>query len=216
MNVEADKDIEREVSLTRRTKPIEKPKLEERLKPYALAPDAVRAELTLKRDMRVALDDRFPDKSAVHNLAAGTVADLKRWLGSPDNVLGHDRPKFGTLPDDRILEGVTVERFPPSKLTAEQRVALAAISREYLYGNSTSVSKYSPLIDGYFKSKFDKAILNIPLYGFSRVEIGPGATLEIGGSSSVFFTSLLRIHTSGTLSVVGSVKADIGRYEEFS
>jgi hypothetical protein len=88
------------------------------------------------------------------------------------------------------------------------------VSREYIYGNSKAVSKYASVIDGYFKRNFAEGLL-IPIYLFSVVVIGPGATLEIGTGSSVFFASKLRIHSTGVLSVVGTVKADIGTYEEF-
>ena len=215
VEVGRDDATEIDLQLTPREDDFRKPTLKERLARYDLSPDDIDAQpLVLRRGANLTLDRRFPDDRARRALPVRNMDDLRRWLGSPDDVFTHERPKFGDLPDPEILKDVSPERTPSSELSAPQRSALAAIAREYIHGNVAAVSGYQAVLDGYVTANLKE--VGIYAFLFSDVVIGPGATLEIGGSSSVFFATRLRIHTTGTLSVVGSVKADIGAYEEFS
>jgi hypothetical protein len=210
------KDSEVDVRLTPRKDKFHKPTLQQRLAPYGLA-EAARdlQDLRIRPGESMVLDRRYSDDRVYRELRARSIADIKRWLGSPDNVLGHGQPKFGPSPRAELLPREDAQHLSSAELTADERTALSAVSREYIHGNSKAVSKYASVIDGYFLRNFAEGLL-IPIFLFSVVEIGAGATLEIGASSSVFFASTLRIHATGVLSVVGTVKADIGTYERFT
>jgi hypothetical protein len=175
----------------------QRPTLAERLATYGLHPDQIKpSDLTLQEKQRVVLDyRRYQDKAAFTLLKPTSVIDLKRWHGSVDTAFGHGQPRFG-----QVLA-------PPSS-TAE---GLQAVAREYIYGNSKSVVQYKGLLDEYVS----RLNISVAIFFYSVVTINDGSILEIGNGSSVFFCDLLRMHSNGTLSVVGDVRADIGRYERF-
>ena len=183
------------------------PTQRDRLAVYGLADRTDLAPLTVRH--RTVLDFRtFPTKTSFTILRPKSAADLKKWVGTPDSAFGHDQPRFGSPPavPERQLSS-------PMLLSGSGQVALQALAREYIYGNSRSVVRFGGLIDRYVALVSET--ISVAIFLFSTVTIDDGAVLEIGNGSSVFFCDLLRIHKNGTLSVVGDMRADIGQYERF-
>ena len=213
--IEPDKTTEIDVTLIPKEGEFVKSTMAERLAVYGLAADKLSIQdLSVKRGEYLELDARrYPDDRSFTRLYARSANDIKTWLGAPDGAFGHDQPIFGPVP---ALDKLSPEALKESyRLEPEARTTLAATAREFIHGNSKSVSQYEGMIDNQFKMRFPEGLL-VSIFHFLTVTIGAGATLEIGGSTSVFFANRLRIHKTGTLSVVGTVKADIGTYEEFT
>lgn len=141
-------------------------------------------------------------------LHAESIAQLKRWTGSDDARFNHDRSIYGALADTELLDQLLRERPNISRLDRRQWLAVKALAREYVNGNSASVAKYEPLLSQLVK-------VRVPLYFYRVVTINAGATLEVGNGSAVFSCDELRIHKTGSLKPVNSVKIEIGTWKEF-
>lgn len=159
--------------------------------------------LTVAADQKISLDYRqYRDGAHVQVLSAKSLADLKRWVGSPEGIFVGEHPKFGSLPS---LQGIGGDR---TKLSSDQQVNLSAVAREYIYGNAGAVAAGDlKSIENLFKQL---ANVYVPIFFYQDVVINNGATLEIGKGSSAFVCNTLTIHHHGTLSVVGDVRADVG------
>jgi hypothetical protein len=196
-----------EVTIAADKGPEKKPTFAERLQVYGIDPQKTPPQsLRLRAGDRVALDAekaRDPRMFTINH--ARSISDLKRWIGSPDDAHVHDMPIFGPLPklDPGGLEG------RPQRANAD---ALRHIAREYIFGNISAVAQFEGALNRFVAGS---EIAHIPIFYFNDVLIDAGATLEIGRNSNVFTCDTLRIHRTGTLSVVGDVRADIGAYEVF-
>ncbi|WP_428312607.1 hypothetical protein [Hydrocarboniphaga sp.] len=184
---------------------------EERLAVYGIDARQQRiVDLDVPRGQTRALNaERDREQPGLVVLSAESIAQLKRWTGSDDGRFGHDRPIYGTLPDAEVLEALLRDKLQVERLKPREWTAVKALAREYLHGNSTSVSKYVPLL-----SQLIKAV-RVPLYFYRVVTINAGATLEVGNGSAVFSCDELRIHKTGSLKPVNSVKIEIGTWKEF-
>lgn len=212
--IEPGKTTQIDVVLAARKGDFPKPTPAQRLAVYGLDAEKVSLQdLTVKRGQYFELDARkLSDDRSFTRLHAKSIKDIKAWLGAPDSAFGHDQPIFGPLPAlDRLSPEALKE---PQRLDPEVRTTLAATAREFIHGNSRTVSQYEGMINDQFVTRFPAGLL-VSIFHYLTVTIDAGATLEIGGSTSVFYANRLRIHQTGTLSVVGTVKADIGTYEEF-
>ena len=188
-----------DVTMARSAK--ESPTFAERLAVYGLGePDGELSKLDVREGESVSLDYRKQrDDSDYRLLRTDNIDDIKRWLGTPDEVFPHEEPIYG----------------PPPPV-ARSKEAFEAIAHEYIYGNSRSVSKYALALKSVMASFYKEGVAIIPLFLYSVVTIGPGATLTVGSGSTVFFCDELHIHRTGVLEVVGTVKLDVGSYSEFT
>jgi hypothetical protein len=189
---------------------------EEIVKRYGLGDRVKPVDLTLERDQRVRLDRRVGrEVPGYAELQPKTIGDLKRYIGTPDHVFGHELPRFGPVPR---LAGeaakIPSDKADYAQVSVSTRAAIEAIANEYVQGNSASVSAYEPLLNAYMS----QAIIDIIIHGwfFNTVTIGPGAVLELGTTQTVLTASLLRVHITGLLEIDGPSTIDIGTYEEFS
>ena len=188
---------------------VKPPGLTERLKKYGLDGGALDIQpLDIRRGQRVDLDfEQYRDRRSYTLLRPESINDVKRWVGTPDSVFGHDHPRFGPVPhlDLKELDG-------GAQLGRDAMPALRAIANEFIHGNSKAVQQYEVLLDTYLLAR---ELINISIFFFTEVTIGDGAVLEVGKNSNVFVCDILHIHKNGTLSVVGDMRADIGSYEVF-
>lgn len=167
-----------------------KPSLQDRLKVYGLETTQLEP-IHVTRGQRLVLDYRkYPNNKHYSVLEPKSISDIKRWVGSPGNAFTGDQPRFG----------------PVSSRD------LSAAAREFVYGNSQSVVQFVPDIEEHLLA--NAQLIFVPIFLFTQVTIDDGATLVIGDGSSVFFADTLTIHPTGTLEVVGSVRSDIGLYQQ--
>src|SRR5262252_7799722 len=89
-----------ELSLTLEPRTTRRRSFEERLAKYDLDAKAIRTRpLTLDRDQGINLNyHTHREKSDFAILRASSVEQLKKWVGNPDHIWGHDRPVYGPLP----------------------------------------------------------------------------------------------------------------------
>jgi hypothetical protein len=181
----------------RRSKP---PSFEERLANYNLDLQKMQVNsLTLEAEKTLSLNYRtYPGKADFVALRAQTVMDLKKWIGASDHFWGHDQPIYGPLPE-----------------IANKKEALDRIAREYIHGNSVAVAKQAGALDALMASVNVKQVSRVYIFFYNIVTINAGATLVIGNGSNVFTCDELRIHKTGVLKPVGTVKIEIGTYKEF-
>jgi len=184
------------------------PTLAERLNVYGLDVGKLELQkLTVPRGQQVALDSHeYRDRRSYTMLTPQSISDMKRWIGTPDAVFGHDEPRFGPVPKLDVGDVKQAGQIPRESVSA-----LRAIANEYIHGNSKAVKKYELLLNTLLASRDDI----ISIFFFTEVTIGDGAVLEIGRNSNVFACDILHVHVNGILSVVGDVRADIGSYREF-
>jgi hypothetical protein len=185
---------------------------EQRLAVYGIDAKAQRiVDLDVPRGATRALNaEQDREQPGLAVLSAESIAQLKLWTGSDDARFGHDRPIYGSLADADLLDTLLRDKPQLERLKPREWAAVKALAREYLHGNATSVAKYAPLL-----SQLVKAKLRVPLYYYRVVTINAGATLEVGNGSAVFSCDELRIHTTGQLKPVNSVKIEIGSWKEF-
>ncbi|WP_211468220.1 hypothetical protein [Collimonas silvisoli] len=150
--------------------------------------DAVESprDLIVPKNTRVVLDSR--DQQYAHdwkNLSIKNVESAKRILGHPDNFFSS---KFS--------------RFPPPSLSmrSQPQDLAAATAREYVYGNSATVSQWQDQIN----SALFKEIWMFPVFILGTVTINAGGVLEIGNQANFFVCQLLRMHITGTLLIRGT------------
>jgi len=198
-------------------KPAEKPPgpkpLKERLMTYGLDADKLKIQsLNLKSDEHLNLNyKKHKDSRNFSVLETTTIADLKRWVGTPDSCFRHDLPIFGQLP--QLSKTVLSDEPLSSRLSATDRADLSKVANEYIHGNSLSVQQFEPVINGYLKV-IGQAL--VPVFFYNVVTIENGAVLEVGNGSSVFVADLVRIHTNGHFNIVGPCRVDVGKFEVFS
>ncbi|MDQ2632080.1 MAG: hypothetical protein M3Y75_14085 [Actinomycetota bacterium] len=201
--VEAKQTTEVRVALD---EPAPEPRtMADRLRPYGLEHRVDPRPLEVPCESTVVLDSRrYYDKRDFAVLMPESVDDLKRWIGTPDAAIGHDLPRFGTVPE--------LNMKGKEELGQSEQEALGKIAREYIFGNSKLVAEHKGLID---RELLKWTARDIAIFFFTVVTIDAGATLEVGNNSNVFTCDELRIHRNGTLSIVGDVKVDVGTYRVF-
>ena len=190
---------------------------EQRLAVYGLTPaDTPLEPLTLDAGQQMKLDNKpkvkFP---GYKQLFAKNVDELKRFVGSKDEVFGHAHPRFGDLPV--LSEDLTRVRSKKDEFVAaspEVKRGLERVADEYVYGNSKAVAQLKPVLDKYVSAIFVKGIY-VASFFYGVVTINANSVLELGSVSTVLFASVLRIHVTGKLKIVGPCKVDVGRVEEF-
>jgi hypothetical protein len=155
------------------------------------------------------------EKRGFKMLQTDTIAKLKQWIGSDDSRFGHDRPVYGPLPNREFLAKLNQDRVDFQTLNADETQAVMAIAREYVQGNSRSVTAYESVLNDAIKLTVRDGLSKFPLYFYKIVTIGAGATLEIGNGSAIFSCDELRIHKTGKLKPVANVTIEIGTYTEF-
>jgi len=174
--------------------------------------------LDVKENSVKVLDCRAEDTSpaAFKMLEAKSIAELKAWTGSDDRVFGHTRPVFGRLPDAKVVAGLMQPKRDLRRLGPEEVEAVKALSKEYIAGNSQSVAKYAPLLNDMIAATKNEARIKIPMYFFTIVTVGPGATLQLGNGSTLFACDVLRVHATGTVKAVNNVTIKVGTYQQYS
>jgi hypothetical protein len=182
------------------------PSLEERLKVYGLTPNQVQLEnlalgegecihLTLRGDSRFA--------KAAQRIPVKTVGDLKRLIGVPDSVVQqHCSCRFGA----ELAESVPAGFKSPNDLTPTQLETLRLAAKEFIYGNSQSVSHYEPALNLAI-SLVARSIISILL--FQDIIVERNATLTLDASIDVIFANKILIKLGGKIRALGSfVKYD--------
>lgn len=180
------------------------PSFATRLLKYGLQLDDITVrDLSLQEGEKLALDPQSPpDKSDVHFIELRTVNDVKRVLGHADKYYPGDYPRFGVRvpfkPDGEELQ----------RVTADFRAAL----REYVYGNSKSVSQWEASLNTWIGLEH----LGAYVFVYGVVDVGPFATLEIGPAG--LSCDVLRVEITGTVQVVSNqpVNIEIGTYEVYN
>ena len=157
------------------------------------------------------------DKDNFRILESKTIADIKKWIGSDDKHFNHSSPVLGKVQVhdiSRVAERVRKSEHP-GKISVDEIKSLDVIANEYIHGNARSVAQYADVFDKLIVASQVEWKVRMPIFFFNVVTIGPGATLEVGNGSAVFTCDELRIHKTGTLKPVGSMKIEIGTYKEF-
>jgi hypothetical protein len=214
--IERDRPFAFEATLTPRQRKSPST-FEERLKRYGIdARQATLAELDVPARTTVSLDYRHDRENASFRmLQADSIDRLKEWIGSDDRRFGHESPVYGPLPEPWRLAKLAEPGRGAQSYAPDEVQAVTALAREYVQGNSRSVQSYRETLDNMIRLTSRDVFKHVPLYFFRVVTIGAGATLEIGSGSAVFTCDELRIHKTGTLKPVGSVKIEIGTWTEF-
>jgi hypothetical protein len=132
-------------------------------------------------------------------VAVASVEAAKAMVGHPDETWGG-----GTLPRFSAI-AVSTNTDPAS-------IARQA-AREFVYGNSSSVSHWKDEIDKYV---FDES-WSFHLFTMGTVTINAGATLVVGQGSNFFLCEKLRMHVTATLLIKGPgpVQVQPLSYESF-
>ncbi len=181
------------------------PSFADRLKRFHLAhADLTIQDLTVAREQHVRLDARADTmKADLHRVILRTPAEAKATLGSDDTYWATKHPRFGAV------FGRTPDPFVAGQLTIDQR----AVLREFIYGNSQSVSReWQALLSEVLATD----PFEIGVFVYNVVTVNAGATLEVGAGG--LCCDLLRVHTTGTVDVSGGGPTVIqtGTYEAFS
>jgi hypothetical protein len=184
----------------------------ERLGHYVDGLDPERIEdLTVERGEDVVLG---PRSAGYHALEARSIDDLKRWTGSRDKDFGHDRPRFGKLPEvDRKDVEPRRSKADFQKVSETGRRFLEHVAHEYIHGNAVAVKEYHKVLDDYVKLIYPGGLV-IPAFLLKIVTVQNGATLTVA-PNSVLVADILRVHNNGRLVMRKNSSFDVGTYETF-
>ena len=202
--LEPDSTTEHKVSLEPKEEWL--PTFEERLGAYGISPEQAVDKVELKEgEWRVVENNE--DQPGLIRLKAGTLRDVRQFIGAPFGVFNHGEPRFGDLevPEE------TIERLSKGELIAEDKVILNTFALEYLYGNENA---YAELVEFLVPYIFAFVLSDFWFHVYRELTIPAEAAYEFGPGTLVL--DRLRIHTTGRLIPRGQCRFDIGHWEEFS
>lgn len=112
------------------------------------------------------------------------VSSAKRIIGISDEIWGVNAPRFGVASQEEISDPATFAAFA---------------TREYVYGSSRSVERWTEHIN---REIFSEP-WQFPIFILGTVTINAGAVLVVGKKSNFFVCGLLRMHVTATLKITG-------------
>jgi hypothetical protein len=183
------------------------PTFEERLEAYGISPKQAVEKVELEETEWRVIENK-EEQPGLICLKAGTLQDVRQFVGAPFGVFDHDEPRFGTLevPEE------TIERLcSEAELTAEDHVVLNNLVGEHLYGNELAYAELMTMVAPYIAALVAGSFW---VHAYRELTIPAGATYQFGPGTLVL--DRLRIHTTGKLIPKGQCKFDIGHWEEFS
>jgi hypothetical protein len=187
-------------SLRKNTSP--PPPFTDMLNKYGVKRDAASIpNLTVQAGTTLVLDPKSPKLSLdIHYLELNTIDQVKNVLGHPDKHWAPEISRFGNL----------VPTKPSSDNFATMTPALRGAYREYVYGNSLSVSGWTSALNNWVKAN----PVNVGLWVYSDVYVGPGSVLQVGAEGLICNT--LRV-VDGTVQATGNgpVRVEMNTYEEY-
>jgi hypothetical protein len=137
-----------------------------------------------------------------HELRITSVDRAKELLGNSDKHWPGDAPRFGR----QYRAEPTREDQGGSTFTA--RAAL----REYVYGNSKSVSGWRGVLD----RVLDRDALVVQIFLLPDIDVGPHATLQV--TNVGLLCNVLRVHLTGKVVLTGSgpIRVEMNIYRQYS
>jgi hypothetical protein len=83
--------------------------------------------------------------------------------------------------------------------------------KEYIYGNSSTVAGWKGYLNDWLANNF----INLPIFLFLNVTVGPHAELDIGPSGLI--CNRLSVHNTGKVKILGSgpTTIEVNTYEQY-
>lgn len=142
---------------------------------------------------------RFDD--LLHRVPVQSVRELKRLIGTPDEVIR----LHGCGCNDLPAESVPVNFGTLDELDPEQHKALYNASRAYLHGDSARVAHFEAALDRAFE--LDRRRF-IGVLWLQDLIVERNATVTLGGAANVALFRRIIIKRNGRLRLDRSIKID--------
>src|ERR1035437_1021524 len=163
-----------------------------RLKTFGLSA----AKLQLTNDLEVPTNQTVTLDAAdqklskqLSRLTPNSIDDLKEWLGVPDAAFAHSAAAI-TRP---IAIMPVHEAYTP-----DQSATLYSVARDYVFGNSSAVSKSQvPALNAWLKSIAGA----VSIITFQDIHVAAGPRLVVNPSITVLFARYITIDQGGVIQV---------------
>lgn len=177
--------------------------IQTRLQALNLVESKIRpTNLDVAAKQTVVLDVKDPKLSAhVDYLEPKSIDDLKRWIGAPDSAFAHTGPAVSPLPivlhssvarNADLANHIVIQ--PTGTFHPVQVEALQTLTKNYLYGNSTLVSKAQiPAMNEWVLAQKIK----IPIFIFADIHVASGAVLVL--KNRALFANYITIDKGGLI-----------------
>lgn len=190
-----------------------------------LAVKKYRAELTkmklpdieLKPSEQITIGIGKDSKYAPTILKTKDIDEVKSWIGTPSNISEARRSKCIHPIKDWLPSGVVGEtkatranlKRTVEKLRANDHQKILSLTRAYVYGDSTEISVYKPLLEHYWEE------FHIPAWWFRTIYVPSGSVVTLSpGNAGILWAYAIEIEEGGKVLCDGTMTFDVSRIKK--